>query len=438
MNVQKIALSGPVDAVAAVPGSKSITNRALLIAALASGESILTGALDSEDTRVMCDALRTLGVGVVSDGEVGASPLRVVGCGGTFPVKEAELYVANSGTTARFLTAALAFSGGTYRVDGKERMRERPIGDLLDALRSLGAVIESERQNGCPPIRVRPSQKMGGEASVAGNISSQFLSALLMAAPVAAEEVRLNIAGELVSRPYVEMTLAVMKAFGAEVQTNEERTTFFLPPESRYQAERFTIEPDASAASYFFAIPAICGGRVAVRGLSKSSLQGDVGFVDCLAAMGCRAAYDADQITVSRPVNADGSLVPLVGVDVDMNNISDTAQTLAVVALFAESPTRIRNIAHVRGKETDRIRAMVTELRKLGARVDEFDDGLCVWPDISRLHAARIATYDAHRMAMSFALAGLKIPGVEIEHPECTVKTYPNFFADLAHAVREF
>lgn len=421
-----------VESVVTVPGSKSITNRALLIAALADGDSALSGALDSEDTRVMAGALRTLGVGVTGTGP----ELLIKGRGG-FPNKTGELYVANSGTTARFLTAALAFSNGRYRLDGKERMRRRPIGDLLDALQKLGADTIAEMGDGCPPILVRPARSCGGEAEIKGEVSSQFLSALLMAAPLAERTIRLTMVGRPISRPYIAMTLAVMKAFGVEVETDAAFSAFHIPAGAAYRPTDYRIEPDASAASYFFALPAILGGRVTVTGLSQSSLQGDVGFVDALAAMGCAVDYKADQITVSRsPRSDDSTAAPLRGIDVDMGDISDTAQTLAVVALFAETPTRIHNIAHVRGKETDRIAAVAAELRKLGAQVDEFADGLTVRPNRAALHGARIATYDDHRMAMSFALAGLAIPGVIIEDPECTAKTYPNFFADLDRALR--
>lgn len=417
----------PIYATVRPPGSKSITNRALLISALASGESTLIGALDSEDTRVMSEALRTLGVTVERAGD----EMKMVGCGGSFPVKKADIYVANSGTTARFLTAALAFSGGNYRLDGKQRMRSRPMSDLLVALGELGAEVVSP-SGGCPPVAIRPARRAGSSARIAGNVSSQFLSALLMAAPLVGGSVRLKIDGELVSRPYIDMTRSVMKSFGVWTEVSASGGEFSVPSGSMYRPCEYAVEPDASAASYFFAIPAILGGQMTVRGLSRSSLQGDVRFVECLAAMGCRVEYVADAVTVVRPVDAEGVKAPLVGVDVDMNDISDTAQTLAVAALFAETPTRIRGIAHVRAKETDRISAVVTELRKFGARVDEFDDGLCVWPNPAAAHGARIATYDDHRMAMSFALAGLAMEGVEIENPECTAKTYPNFFSDLA------
>lgn len=427
---RKIIPADFVQAVVTVPGSKSITNRALLIAALADGVSVLSGALDSEDTRIMGNALQALGIGLT----VNNNGLYVSGQK-AFPNKNGEIYVKNSGTTARFLTAALAFSDGHYSLDGTPRMRERPIADLLDSLRKLGADVQSLEQDGFLPLQIAPAQTTGGTAEVAGTISSQFLSALLMAAPLCGGNVRLCVTGELVSRPYIDLTLAVMRKFGAKIETDRAFTSFFIPAKTSYQPRSYRIEPDASAASYFFAIPAIIGGKITVQGLSKTSIQGDIGFVECLASMGCCVEYGPNEITVARPKTGGGTLAPLVGIDVDMNQISDTAQTLAVVALFAETPTKIRNIAHVRGKETDRIKALVTELRKFGAIVDEQPDGLTVRPNRSALHGARIATYDDHRMAMSFSLAGLTLPGVEIENPECTAKTYPNFFADLDRAL---
>jgi len=421
---------------ATVPGSKSLTNRALLLAALADGTSELTGVLDSEDARLMLESLQALGIEIDFDPD--ACRAVVKGRGGDFPVKSAELYVGNSGTTARFLTAALAFAdGGEYRIDGKPRMRERPIGDLLTALSALGCDVVAEAGNDCPPLVIRGKRDVGGEIGIAANVSSQFLSGLLMAAPLAKRGVVVNIDGDLSSRPYVAMTLETMRAFGVAVESDAAFRRFSGFDSGAYRGRVYAIEPDASAASYFFALPAILGGEITIRGLSRRSLQGDVGFVDCLAQMGCDVRWDDDAITVERKTLADGTLAPLTGIDVDMNEISDVAQTLSVVALFADSPTRIRNVAHMRRKETDRVSAVATELRKFGVRVDEFEDGLQIWagPDVE-LNGAKIATYDDHRMAMSFALAGLRIRGVEIEDPGCVAKTYPNFFADLEKATR--
>jgi len=430
----EIQPTGPLHGSVRPPGSKSITNRALVCAALAEGESLLAGALDSEDTRVMIDALGQLGLSV--DHDARRSAIRVVGSAGRLPASRAELYVANSGTTMRFLTAVVTCGHGTYRLDGTPRMRERPIEDLLDALRQLGADVRSESENGCPPVIARANGLSGGPAIVAGNISSQFLSGLLMVAPSAADRVHLHVAGELVSEPYVRMTLAVMSAFGVKVEyedrfslifpTQERLARFVVPAGQRYRATRYEIEPDASAASYFFAAAAVTGGRVTVEGLTRDSLQGDVAFCDCLAHMGCDVRYDPGEITVVGK--------PLRGIDVDMNPISDTVQTLAAVALFAQGPTTITGVAHIRHKETDRIHALATELRKLGAEVDERPDGLKIVPGV--LRPAEIDTYDDHRMAMSLAVVGLASPGVVIRDPGCTAKTYPGFFDDLRKLAR--
>lgn len=415
----EIRPSGPVCGTIRPPGSKSITNRALVCAALAEGESLLTGALDSEDTRVMIESLGRLGIEVEHDPS--AATIRVCGCGGVPPARQAELLVANSGTTMRFLTALVTLGHGTFRIDGAPRMRQRPIADLLEALGQLGADAASERANGCPPVVVRAAGLRGGRATIAGSISSQFLSGLLMAAPAAHRPVELEVSGELVSKPYVEMTLAVMAAFGVPVQTHQLRR-FVIPAGRPYQGRRYAIEPDASAASYFFAAAAVTRGRVTVEGLGRPSLQGDVAFCDCLARMGCEVQYGPDSITV-----VGG---PLRGIDVDMNAISDTVQTLGAVALVADGPTTITGVAHIRHKETDRLAALAAELRKLGATVEERDDGLRIVP--APLRSAEIETYDDHRMAMSLALVGLAVPGVVIRDPKCTAKTYPGFFADLA------
>lgn len=416
-------VSKPVVARVRPPGSKSITNRALVCAALAGGRSTLQGALDSEDTRVMVTALGELGIEVAATNE--GRTLVVNGANGRIPATAADLFCANSGTTIRFLTAMATLGHGSFRLDGVARMRQRPIEDLLAALRQLGADVQSETYNGCPPVIVRASGLPGGVATVRGDISSQFLSGLLMTIPAANAPVTLNVDGTLVSQPYVRMTLAVMQAFGVHVETDVNLSHFHVAATLHYQACDYNIEPDASAASYFWALAAITGGTVTIEGLSAGSLQGDIAFVDCLEAMGCDLQYSAGSITVSGR--------PLHGIDVDMNAISDTVQTLAVVALFADGPTTIRNVAHIRHKETDRIGAVANELRKLGAAVEERDDGLVIQP--GKLRSATIDTYHDHRMAMSFALAGLRQRGIRINDPGCTAKTYPMFFHDLARAV---
>jgi 3-phosphoshikimate 1-carboxyvinyltransferase len=415
--------AGPLDATIRPPGSKSITNRALACAALAEGPSLLCGALDSEDTRLMVDCLRGLGIAVEHD--TAAATMRVAGQGGRIPASSADLFVGNSGTTVRFLAALVALGHGKYRLDGAPRMRQRPIGDLLEGLRQLGASAASEPGTGCPPVIVEARGLPGGRATVRGDVSSQFLSGLLIAAPYAAQPVELSVAGPLVSQPYVRMTLAVMRAFGVEAAADE-RLTRFAVPTGRYAGRAFDVEPDASAASYFLAAAAIAGGRVTVEGLARSSVQGDVALADVLEQMGCRVTWTADRVSV------EGR--PLRGLDVDMNAISDTVQTLAAVALFAEGPTTIAGVGHIRHKETDRLAALATELRKLGADVDELPDGLRIHP--APLAGARLATYDDHRMAMSLALVGLRVPGVVILDPGCTAKTYPNYFADLERVCR--
>lgn len=421
----EIKLSGPVRGSIRPPGSKSITNRALVCAALAKGQSTLRGVLDSDDTRVMIDSLRRFGLRV--DHAPSHDLVEIYGDGGRLFLPnsivtepQADLYVANSGTTVRFLTAMATLSNGRIRLDGTPRMRERPIGDLLAALRQLGAEVECEQGTNCPPVLVQGNGLPGGTARVAGNISSQFLSGLLLSAPCAKTTVELLVEGELVSKPYVNMTLAVMRSFGAAIE-GEDLRRFTIPSGQGYSATEYSIEPDASAASYFFAAAAITGGEVTVEGLSGSSLQGDVAFCNCLESMGCEVRWDADRITVIGR--------PLRGIDVDMNAISDTVQTLAAVAVFAEGPTRVTGVGHIRHKETDRIGALATELRKLGAVVAEEADGLQITP--ATLRPAEIDTYDDHRMAMSLALVGLRQPGVVIRDPGCTAKTYPEFFTDL-------
>lgn len=414
----EIAVSGPLSASIRPPGSKSITNRALVCAALAEGTSVLRGALDSDDTRVMIAALQKLGLIIsLSDG---GETLMVVGCGGRFPTREAEMFVGNSGTTIRFLTALVALGQGRFRLDGVERMRQRPIGDLLATLNELGANARSGSNNDCPPVVVEARGLRGGKASIRGDISSQFLSGLLMAAPYSEQGVDLVVEGPLVSQPYVTMTLGVMAAFGVDARTAS-LARFHIPP-GRYVAREYAIEPDASAASYFWGAAAVAGGSVTVEGLSRAALQGDVAFCDCLASMGCGVAFEPGRITITGGT--------LTGIDIDMNAISDTVPTLAVVALFASGPTTIRGVAHIRHKETDRIGDLARELRRLGASVEEFVDGLKITP--APLHGAQIETYNDHRMAMSFSLAALRVPGVFIKNPSCAEKTYPRYFDDLA------
>jgi 3-phosphoshikimate 1-carboxyvinyltransferase len=410
----------PPRAVVRVPGSKSLTNRALMIAAMADGKSILKGALDSEDTRVMVQALQDLGVPVRHD--PGAAVIEVEGCAGRFPNQAANLFVANSGTSLRFLTAMLATGQGTFHLDGTPRMRQRPVSDLLMALNGLGSGARSDHGTGCPPVTIDATGLAGGYTVVRGDVSSQFLSGLLMALPYARDTTTVEVQGQLVSEPYVAMTLSVMQDFGVKVENRKYRR--FVVNSSRYRGRDYAVEPDASAASYFFALAALTDGTITVEGLGTSSVQGDLAFVDILEHMGCSVRREADKTTLTGG--------PLKAVDVDMNAVSDTVMTQAVVSLFADGVSRIRNIAHVRHKETDRITALAAELRKLGARVDELPDGLVIAPPATGgLRPARIATYDDHRLAMSFALAGLRVPGVVIADPGCVAKTYPGFWDDL-------
>jgi 3-phosphoshikimate 1-carboxyvinyltransferase len=417
-------LARPPAAAVTVPGSKSITNRALVLAALFSKglNCELRGALRSEDTEVMVTGLRQLGFDVRADWDAPEPLISVTSeeAEDLIPAHEADLFVANSGTTMRFLTALVSLGHGRYRLDGVPRMRERPIEDLLAALRQLGVRAYAERGNGCPPVVVEADGLNGGRLGMRGDVSSQFLSGLLMAAPFAREEVTVELDGPLVSWPYVSMTVEMMRRWGVQIWAKEQRR-FHVGKPQWHGVGGFDIEPDASAASYFFAAAAVTGGRVTVLGLRLDSLQGDVRFPGVLEEMGCRVERCAAGVTVHGR--------RLCGIDVDMNAISDCVMTIAAVACFADGPTTIRNVAHVRHKETDRLAALATELRRLGAGVEEFADGLTVTP--GPLHGAVVETYNDHRMAMSLALVGLRTPGVVIRNPACVAKTYPGFFEDL-------
>ena len=422
----------PVDhllnATVRVPGSKSLTNRALLIASLAKGKTHITNALYSDDSYYFAEALQTLGFEIQFD--QANHEITVTGLGGHIPAEHAELFIGNAGTAARFLTAFLTLGNGEYILDGDSRMRERPIGDLVEALTRLGAKIEpflkreGESQNDFifPPVRVTANGLPGGNTLIAGKISSQFLSALLMVAPYAKSPVEIGVTTELNSRPYVDMTLGVMQDFGVKVE-RQRNEHFYIQPARYLPFANYQIESDASAASYFFAAPAICGGTVRVENISRQSKQGDIAFLDVLQGMGCTVEEGNTFIAVTGAQS-------LSGVDVDMRDIPDTAQTLAAIAPFAASPTRIRGIASARVKETDRIHATCTELRRLGVRVDEHADGMTIYP-CDHIKPARIETYNDHRMAMAFSLIGLRVPGISIENPACVSKTFPDFFAVL-------
>jgi 3-phosphoshikimate 1-carboxyvinyltransferase len=416
-------LDRPVDGTVIVPGSKSITNRALPIAALARGTSVLTGALFSDDTRFMAEALDQLGVRVESDES--NNSFTVTGGDGTFPAPAADLFIGNSGTSVRFLTAVLSLGHGTFRIDGVPRMRQRPIQPLITALNDLGSSVRSEDGTGCPPVLVTADGLSGGTVSVPGDRSSQYFSALLIAAPYARQGVEILVDGELVSKPYMPMTADTMRAFGVEVELDEvDWKRFAVAPGQRYEARNYHIEPDASNASYFFAAAAVTGGRVRVDGLGKNSTQGDLDFVRVLEAMGATVTLADSYTEVFGPPGGK-----LRGVDLDLNAISDTAQTLAAIAPFADGPTTFRGVEHARLKETDRVAALATELRKLGQHVVERPDGLTIVPQ--PIVPADIDTYDDHRMAMSFGIATLRAPGIRILDPGCTAKTFPDFFDRL-------
>lgn len=417
-SLQILPIDHPLNASVRVPGSKSLTNRALLIASLAHGTTRLTNALFSDDSRYFAEALQALGFSVQLD--EGSREMTVTGMGGRIPAEKAELFVGNAGTAARFLTAFLTLGKGEYSLDGDLRMRERPIGDLVDALNQLG--VELETTNNCPPVEIFASGLPGGKTRIAGDISSQFLSALLMVAPYARSPIEIEVTTALNSKPYVDMTIAVMKDFGVEVERRGYEH-FIIQPSIFSSISPYSIESDASAASYFFAAPAICGGRVRVENISPNSVQGDIAFLDILQQMGCTIQAGTGYIEVSRTDK-------LSGVEVDMRDIPDTAQTLAVIAPFASSPTRIRGIASARLKETDRVHATCTELARLGIPVEEHEDGMTIHP-CHKIQPGIIQTYNDHRMAMSFALIGLQVKGITIENPSCVSKTFPNYFEVL-------
>jgi 3-phosphoshikimate 1-carboxyvinyltransferase len=412
-------ISHPLKAVVRVPGSKSLTNRGLLIAALALGRSKLTNALFSDDSRYFANALQSLGFDLDINEE--KFEISIAGLGGRIPARTANLFIGNAGTAARFLCAFLTIGYGRYTLDGNERMRERPISDLAAALRGLGAQLETSASD-CPPVTIHADGLPGGKTSLAGDISSQFLSALLMAAPYASQTVEIEVTTDLSSKPYIDMTLAVMRDFGVSIE-REGYSRFSIHP-ARYKArDAYPIEPDASAASYFFAAPAVCGGSICVEQISRSSLQGDIRFLTVLEKMGCSVKETKSGIEVHGGCG-------LQGVDIDMGDFSDTAQTLAAIAPFAATSTRIKGIASSRVKETDRVAAMCTELSRLGVTVEELPDGLIIHP-CHHFQPEIVQTYKDHRMAMAFSLIGLRVPGVMIADPGCVSKTFPNYFKTL-------
>ena len=421
------SISHPLNASVRVPGSKSLTNRALLISALAKGKTKLTNALFSDDSLYFAQALQTLGFDVQLD--EASHEITVTGLGGEILVRQAGIYIGNAGTAARFLTAFLKLGFGQYIIDGDSRMRERPIGDLVEALNQL---VEKDKpvitdpwqlvpdySYICLPLMITGLGLYGGKARLRGNISSQYLSAILMVAPYAQSPVEIELTTELNSKPYVDMTIAIMQDFGLEVE-RDNYSRFTIQPSYYSPVTKYPIESDASSASYFFAAPAICGGTVKVKNISRNSKQGDIAFLDILAQMGCTVEEYDNCVRVTGHSQ-------LKGIEIDLRDIPDTAQTLAAIAPFATSPTRIRGIATARVKETDRIHATCTELARLCVQVEEHEDGMTIHP-CQTFQPSNVQTYNDHRMAMAFSLIGLRFDGVTIENPACVSKTFPNFF----------
>ncbi|MDG4475107.1 3-phosphoshikimate 1-carboxyvinyltransferase [Thiovibrio frasassiensis] len=406
------------DTTLTVPGSKSLTQRALIAAALANGESILHYPLASEDTEYTSQALAAMGIVV----EPGREQWRVLGLGGTIATPSQEIFLGNNGTATRFLTSVAALGHGDFTINGDTRMHERPIKPLMEALSGWGVAIRSVQDTGCPPVAIAANGIKGGKTLLPEGKSSQYLSSLLLVAPYAEQPAELMVAGEVLSKPYVTMTLAVMRDFGIAVTANPELNHFIIP-QGCYRAGEYAVEGDASSASYFWAAAAVTGGRVTVANVPSPSLQGDAVLVDILARMGCAVERTAAGITVRGTQD-------LRGVEVDMGDCPDVVPTLAVVASFAKGRTVIKNIAHLRIKECDRLHVMVTELAKLGVRTEERADTMIIEgkTEGSPLHGAEIETYNDHRIAMSFAVAGLMVPGVRIREEGCVVKSFPDFW----------
>jgi len=404
------------DAVIAIPGSKSFTHRALIAAALADGESVLLNALRSEDTEYTIRALEKFGVPIL----VGEDSIRVQGTGGNLKGAGEKIYVGDSGTSMRFLTALAALKKGRTQLDGSGRMRQRPIADLLEALKDLGVTAYSLEGNGFPPVVVESRSLMGGVAKIHGGESSQYLSGLLLVAPYARGDVRIELIDHLASRPYVNITLEVMSAFGIEIQRAGDHS-FFVPAGQRYRPQEYRVEGDASNASYFFAAAAVIRGRVKVENFRPDTVQGDVGFLRILEEMGCEVVRGRSFAEVRGKM--------LQGTEVDMNTMPDVVPTLAVTAAFAQGNTVMKNISHLRLKESDRIAALAGELAKMGVKVESGEDWLKVKGGNAR--GAEIETYNDHRLAMSFAVAGLAVPGVRIKGEGCVAKSFPEFWETL-------
>jgi 3-phosphoshikimate 1-carboxyvinyltransferase len=416
-----------IDGIVTLPGSKSLSNRALLLAALAEGRTKITNLLESDDTRHMLNALHSLGIEYELSED--KKECLIVGNAGPIETQEPiEIFLGNAGTAMRPLCAALCLGKGEYVLTGEPRMKERPIGHLVDALRQAGAEIRYLENEGYPPLKIVANGLKGGRVEIDGAISSQFLTALLMAAPLAKEQMDITIIGELVSKPYIDITLDIMKKFGVEV-THDNYKRFTISSGQTYKAiDRFMVEGDASSASYFLAAAAIKGGTVQVNGIGKESIQGDIQFVDVLEKMGAKIEWAETYVKVSKET--------LHAIDMDFNHIPDAAMTIATTALFVEGTTTLRNIYNWRVKETDRLYAMATELRKVGAEVEEGEDYLKITPP-KELQHAEIDTYDDHRMAMCFSLLALNEVSVTINEPECTAKTFPTYF-DVLKSISHF
>ena len=427
MKVLDLAPVAHVGGAVKLPGSKSISNRTLLLAALSQGTTTIRDLLASDDTARMLEALDKLGIKLE---QLAENDWLVQGCAGQFPNRQADLFLGNAGTAFRPLTAALAFSGGEYQLTGVARMHERPIGDLVDALLQAGAHIDYLQQAGFPPLAIHPAQlKEHLKLSIRGNVSSQFLTALLMALPMTGKAAEIVVEGELISKPYIAITLNLMRQFGVDVQVHGDMQGFSLSSGLHYQSPgQLYVEGDASSASYFLAAGAIAAGRDGLRieGVSQHSIQGDIRFVDEIAKMGAQIEY-ADNAVIAKAANQ-----PLKASDLDCNHIPDAAMTLAVMALFAEGTTTLRNIASWRVKETDRISAMATELRKVGAQVEEGEDFIRITPPTNLTPNAAIDTYDDHRMAMCFSLVSLGGVPIRINDPDCVAKTFPDYFTRFA------
>ena len=400
-----------------IPGSKSLSNRILLLATLAKGTTKITNLLDSDDIRHMLESLKKLGVSYRLEDE--GTTCYLDGLAGPIQADKGDLFLGNAGTAMRPLTAALCLGKGEFHLHGEPRMHERPIGDLVDALQHLGVDVRYEGETGYPPLRIHANGLKGGEVSIKGNISSQFLTAILMSAPLAQGDLTIKVEGELVSKPYIDITLHAMKQFGVEVE-NQNYQAFVVKGGQTYQSPgEIMVEGDASSASYFLAAAAIAGGKIKVHGIGTDSVQGDVKFAEVLEKMGAKITYGPTWVEAERN--------QLKGVDLDMNHIPDAAMTIATTALFADGPTTIRNIYNWRVKETDRLYAMATELKKLGAEVIEGEDYISVTP-VKKLQHAAIDTYNDHRIAMCFSLVAFSDTPVTINDPGCTSKTFPTYF----------